>query len=123
MIKLKIDRSKWARGGIKGDAKLLNSQGNMCCLGFACLAAGVPEDDIKWQDVPGDLASEYKSDDDIPDGLHSFLFQDDETGSWKNNCLVDDAVGVNDDTKINDEEREEKLKPILAKLGFDVEFV
>lgn len=46
LITLTIDRKRWARGGKKGEAALLNDEGNMCCLGFACKKLGVSEEQL-----------------------------------------------------------------------------
>lgn len=46
---LVIDRSRWVFGinqDILGKSRMLNPEGNMCCLGFVCHAAGVGTDDM-----------------------------------------------------------------------------
>ena len=58
--KLTIDRSKWVQGGrefrsILGAPKLLNSHGNMCCLGFYSKACGVPDEELENQSLPAQL--------------------------------------------------------------------
>lgn len=121
MKKLVIDRSKWARGGVNGDAMLLNSQGNMCCLGFACLAVGLSTHDISGHGVPEDLAYSLTVDDDP--GVGRIFLSEDHEDKWRDNVHVDKAVGINDNVEITDADREELLKPVLAQLGFDVEFV
>lgn len=55
--KLIIDRNTWARGGQNGSAALLNKEGNMCCLGFACERQGIPKAELKEYGEPGDLLS------------------------------------------------------------------
>ena len=48
-----VDRSRWARAGVKkGQSQLLNEQGNMCCLGFAEVELGVPEGSLDGLHIP-----------------------------------------------------------------------
>jgi len=49
---VKIDRAKWARGRMGGKSALLNSENNMCCLGFACLELGATQHDIFNKSMP-----------------------------------------------------------------------
>lgn len=45
MLKVTVDRDRWIRGEI--NSRLLREgDRKMCCLGFACIAAGVPEAQI-----------------------------------------------------------------------------
>lgn len=59
--KLIIDRNTWTRGGQNGSAALLNKEGNMCCLGFACERQGIPKAELKEYGEPGDFAVNYTS--------------------------------------------------------------
>lgn len=43
-----IDRSRWSRRGKNGASRMLNCDGNRCCLGFAAQACGVPDRDLDW---------------------------------------------------------------------------
>lgn len=124
LIPLVIDRERWARGGKPGTLLLNDKDGSMCCLGFACLAAGVPSSKLIDMGSPEDLA--------ITPALAAFVTQeedpdsyDDEEISYRsgNNSSTEAAIDVNDDKELTDPEREDRLKPILAKLGFDVTFV
>ena len=49
---LTIDRAKW------GTNALLNQDDTMCCLGFACRAAGIGKSKIGNQGMPGDVFEE-----------------------------------------------------------------
>lgn len=115
MIKLTINRNKWARGGLNGDAALLNDQGAMCCLGFACKKLGAKDGDIRALGTPQQLHLSQRQ---------KFA----RFGQLLNNkgCdrkLTQEAVDINDNIDLNELEREAELKPILRKLGFDVKFV
>lgn len=42
-----IDRSKWWRGKGEEESRLLNSHGQMCCLGFVCEAFGASSEQLR----------------------------------------------------------------------------
>jgi hypothetical protein len=45
---VELDPARWDRnGGDKRDVYLLGEDGRMCCWGFACLALGATEDQIR----------------------------------------------------------------------------
>lgn len=59
MLKVIIDRKTWLRGQGADDSQLLipdelidHVKGQMCCLGFACLAAGMSKDQIRGIQSP-----------------------------------------------------------------------
>ena len=47
MLEVTVDREKWYRGHGGYESRLLREDGLMCCMGFACLAAGVSLNDIR----------------------------------------------------------------------------
>jgi len=99
---LTIDRAKWrtATSG-KGDTRLLNEEGFMCCLGFRCFQMGIPEKDLLNKLSPGQLAENW----DIPDLInHEF------GGIYLNSDFSNDAILLNDSSSITSEEREKKIK-------------
>ena len=52
MLDVIVDRTKWYRGQGYDESKLLRSEGQMCCVGFACLAAGLTPSQIEnWATV------------------------------------------------------------------------
>lgn len=57
LLKFTVDRKRWLRGEGEPRSRLLrSSDGKMCCLGFACLAAGHTEDEIRDVATPSGLA-------------------------------------------------------------------
>lgn len=129
-IKLTIDRTRWARGGKNGQAALLNTGGTMCCLGFACRALGLEEAEIREEGDPDEVANRLKGDRAAllqPLCYQADVLDDDgdETRAfeWRDKAGVITAMAVNDDDNLADDDREAKLTPVLASLGFDVEFV
>lgn len=99
---LVISRKKWLRG--TGVGRLLDAQGKMCCLGFACLAAGVPKTYIQESGMPSDVAGN------IP--LLSRHRRD--------SALSRSAAPINDDTLLNDAEREAQLTKLFAQKRYGV---
>ena len=121
LIPLTINRNKWARGGYNGDSMLLNTESNMCCLGFACRALGVSAKTIKQVAMPDSLANRAAQPSYTAKKLGRLVVSEDE--GYGNSNPTDDAQSINDDEDISDKMREFRLKPILQKLGFAVKFV
>lgn len=110
LLKFTVDRKRWLHGEGEQRSCLLRSDGRMCCLGFACLAAGHTEDEIR------DVAT--------PNGL---------TRRRDGRCLlpnynasqIGDAMEWNDcvpDAEFSDAEREAKITERLAQIGLEVSF-
>lgn len=55
-----IQREKWANGFTRNTFnhgnKLLNGNGTMCCMGFACVSLGVPKYKIQDQGFPSNVS-------------------------------------------------------------------
>lgn len=124
-MKLTIDRSKWANPGLdNGSSMLLNSDGGMCCLGFACIAAGVPEEEIFDRGEPEglDVAAVKRA----PDGWSSLLWHIEEADYSPavvgNSKFARAAIRINDDVLYTQAEREEKLIKLFADNGVELEF-
>ena len=107
MLDVVVDRSKWCRGGRGGKSRLLNSEGNMCCLGFATLADGAYYDEIKNIAKPSEVPTQ-------PTILCRLLKQDLK--------LEDDLVCTNDTSQLSDDKRENLLKQIGNKAGINFVF-
>jgi hypothetical protein len=116
LIPLRINRKRWARGSKNGNSELLNSEGNMCCLGFACRKLGLKPDDILNMGTPASAVALLET------SKHAML-DPLVTKQMCNRAAVRLAVYENDDTLISDDVREARLVPILAQLGFKVSFV
>lgn len=56
---LVIDRTKWYRGLTDQylTPSLLDVNGTMCCLGFECIACGIPSDHLYRKGMPDELES------------------------------------------------------------------
>ena len=127
-----IDRKKWARGINYGSNRLLLTRenaryarrdnpenksiraGNMCCLGFACLAAGVSKELLRDQPYP-----ERVSGGRILPGLT----YEDEFGCIRNTDFSRDAAYLNDQSGMPDTQRQKRLRSLAAKHGFTFKFV
>lgn len=110
-VKLRIDRERWLRG--EGEAELRDAEGHMCCLGFACIAAGVPAQRIEGHGEPFDVFHAVGVDvPDVPD-VWRWLWRLKATSSF---------IKVNDDEAITEYEREQELTTRFHARGIDVEF-
>lgn len=124
--KIVIDRAKWRTGAKNpnvatglGDTLLLNDQGYMCCLGFICKAAGVPDDRLKTGE-PGDL---YVFGDEpelisVPD-----ISDIDDEGSYYQTHYADAAIEINDNENTPLEQKEASLRRLFAPSCYELEFV
>ena len=110
-LKVEIDRQKWLRGeGAKASYLLRPSDGKMCCIGFACLAAGcTPEQISNQQIVQSTLTNLY----DTPLDFRT------NTGD----VSLESLYVVNDDLDLEPSEREERLKRLGLKRGIEFTFV
>jgi hypothetical protein len=116
MKKFTVRRSKWARGREGGDAKLLNKQGNMCCLGFAaCQISRIPKKKLLNAGTPEEVfkGESFLTDIERYDGEISIC----------DNTLTETAIGINDSLTLTDEDREKQLKALFRKHGVIVKFV
>ena len=113
-VKVVIDRAKWDRGKTYARPDcyraLRNQAGGKCCLGFACIALGLTDEQIETHGSPADL------DNDIAPRL---FFSD--FGAERDAVVV--AIESNDDPTISEAEREALVVKHFGELGLDVEFV
>jgi hypothetical protein len=114
-----IKRSAWLRGDPENSRLLRASDGKKCCLGFYCLAVGVPKKAVRATTSPA------------RPNVHPILPLD---AKWLVNrhnrplwpkaspdCY--DLMRVNDDPYINDAEREKEIRRLFAKHDVRVKFV
>tara|TARA_R110000782_G_scaffold184388_2_gene274611 strand:- start:1042 stop:1404 length:363 start_codon:yes stop_codon:yes gene_type:complete len=111
MKTVEIHRAKWARGKLNGDAALLNDDGNMCCLGFACQQLlGLTDDQMRHLGEPHEAINALHGHDDTV-----FTTFKEERSINQNNDFALEAMRINDS-----EQMEESLREInLTKLFLD----
>lgn len=119
-ITLTIDRKRWARGGKNGEAALLNTDGNMCCLGFACKKLGVSEEQLLNKSMPESVV--VASTNPLSSAQRKNLTRL-VTTKKINRAAALSAASFNDATDLTESERETKVKELLTDLGFKVRFV
>lgn len=113
-MKFKIDRKVWRCGYGRydslgrGQVRLLNREGYMCCLGQCLQQSG--------------LEKHYLLDKHFPSNLNVFVeyFTNDNCSDSE---LSREAYIINDDERINQTEREEKLQKLFEKYGHELEFI
>jgi hypothetical protein len=122
-ITVKISRAKWSRGNCnlenqllvqKGNTKINKhfKSGNMCCLGFACLAMGAKRFNILGIPFPDQTTI------DLP-GLN----KEGQHGGLVNTAFSEAAAKINDDPMITDRNREKQLRALARKNGFRFVFI
>jgi hypothetical protein len=121
MIKVTVDRGRWLRGvGSETSMLLRESDGRMCCLGFVALALGKTEDQIRGYAAPGSPVRDNRG---VKVGFGTVLLDLCPKGHLSEPAPIAQAMEENDDTSISDEIREERLIPLLAEVGIELEFV
>lgn len=139
MLKVVVERSKWGSGDRlgKNTSKLYNDEsGLLCCLGFACLAAGNTLEDIEDLAYPHDLIKTG-----VAKVQRPFPALIDESGECTCrdegedlehdvNCervlessLCRDLTETNDSTSLSAAEREATLINLGQKAGIEFVFV
>lgn len=111
-----IDRSKWVVGGYPdlGPAMLLNSKGNMCCLGHISQQCGLRG--LRGVAGPGALKeANERVPFLVPTGYLS--------GGGGESKLTPDAIEINDNPRLSQKERETALKELFAKHKIKLTFV
>ena len=120
MKKLIIHREKWIRGSRaaeKGKTLLLNSESNMCCLGFHCLQHTLlNKKDISLVSSPEQVSSGKF-------GNSILIDRHPETKEiLYNSDFTQRAIIINDDPYLKEQEREEKLKDLFKTKRYKVVF-
>lgn len=107
MLKVTIDRSRWLRGEGPARSFLLREEdGKMCCLGFACIAAGCAPEELAGEKTPGELGNR--------NGL---------PGYFGMRPVYGDAMELNDSIVMAEDVREASLTKLLSRVGIELEFV
>ena len=134
---VRIDRSRWLRGTDQITASLLlkPQSRNMCCLGFACLAAGhstehiagmstitAAEQDNKFKVAPS-LAPFQRSARAEPQAPHAVDPRKVERrGDLKAERVADLIYNCNDDAALDDATRERYLTELGRTVGIEFSF-
>lgn len=131
-MKFTIDREKWLRGESPSVSRLLRSiDRKMCCLGFAALASGYTENDIRDKTGP----SEVREDrievlaDDIFELLTFNIDGSVGFGHVGNNAVCKSMMDTNDrkfdnyGNPMTDAVRESTLKNLFSSIGVEVDFI
>ena len=119
---VRISRKKWSRGHEdnalllgKSAEKWVNNKtakrGNMCCLGFACLALGAKKKEIRDKGMPCSVPRHLE-------GLNI-----DWMCGRKDTDFSFRASAINDDPDINNTQREKRLRKLAKRHGFKFVFV
>ena len=113
-MKFIIDRSKWLRGEGADPSRLLRvDDGKMCCLGQVAVQCGIHPEDLEDKPAPSDLnRTELFR---LPEWLLSSGKSFDS-----NDCT--EAMRINDQRAITDEERERRLIALFAKHNTELQF-
>lgn len=119
MKEFTVKRSKWARKDDEiesmGNSALLNYEGNMCCLGFACKEMGVQENILNGAACPDEVGEL------LPKGNPLTI----ELGGGVCNpsSLSSNAISINDNPGLPSPEKEKQLTKLFKREGIKINFV
>lgn len=137
LLKVIVDRKRWYRGLLPDHSALIVDPGgaqygvskkyadHMCCLGFACIAAGLSEDDILGTRTPADVFDDEPNPI-VPDGLSKLVLPYGTSGSvvrWTDSAICISLMDINDNRDISEKFRENRIKDLGKQVGLDFEFV
>ena len=120
-MKFIVDRQTWFRGegGLK--SRLLNKDGQRCCIGFVASQCGVPDEQlldtssVHSMHDRAEFRLSLKSRQALPKWMHS-------SGLHSSGALYA-AYSTNDWIAIPDADRESQLKAIFSEHGDEIEFI
>ncbi len=119
MAKFVVDRKMWYRGKGSDTSRLLNAEGQRCCIGFVGQQCNIADEYMLNLPDIDSAHEEHSVKDQFPAWMHgdkrSRLLGYESTAIFT-------AYHINDDTEIPDNEREEKLKQVFAEFGDEIEF-
>ena len=125
MLKVIVDRTRWYRGKGSFGARLRISPGQMgedtgkmCCLGFACLKTGLTKEQIEGFTFPSDAIKEACME--VPKGLLGLINVDSNNNT---SLLASILANINDNTSLNDNDRELELIKFGKEAGIKFTFV
>jgi hypothetical protein len=114
-----VDRKTWLRGEGSDDSKLLReSDGKMCCLGFACLQLGnVKKDSLKDVQVPVRIPGKER-DKLLSTPLEFLISADNESCDIRLEMMT-----FNDVKGLSYKQREKQLKKLFAAKNIQIKFI
>jgi len=123
-LKVIVDRKRWLRGeGATNSSLLRERDGKMCCLGFACLAAGHTEDEIRGRLIPSALAAPKVPGMEAVKGFYSYGITLSGGARPIESDRMGEAMSINDNAYFMESVRESKLIAIFDDLGMELSFV
>jgi len=120
LLPVTVKRSQWYRGQGGIGSSLRRTDGTMCCLGFACLAAGHTPEQIELKSYP------YMLGERLAPAMRATAEHDGNNTVWGkywgNSELGTQMGNTNDDEALFDREREAKLIELGRAAGIAFTF-
>jgi len=113
IMKLVIDRKTWYRGKGSKDSRLLNNEGQKCCLGFLATACGI-EDEKIFNTSKCDFL-DFEDVEKFPRTICDKLGYD--------TALTMSLYEINDSYYFDNIQREKLLTEQFVEAGIEVEFI
>jgi hypothetical protein len=118
-----VSRAKWLRGDPDA-SKMLDHFGASCCLGHVCEQLGVPRRDLYCYGFPSELARGWHA---LTSGFlteRRERFEEDgcQQTDYVDSDLASQAIEINDNSEIDDAQREAELSALFALHGYTLEF-
>lgn len=121
MDKVIVKRSGWLRGAY--DSMLLRpTDQKMCCLGFVCVAGGIPPDEIACNATPQQINRSLLDDLKIGGMVARLVYKRGASYPWLDTTFASDAIEINDKQAITDADREAQLIKLFGDNGIELTF-
>ena len=122
MLNVTVDRGSWLSGHLGRDLEstLLDKQGNMCCLGFACIAAGISKNVLLKQATPAALCINTSTK--MPETLSRLLQYSAGLPLPSNSNITWELMDYNDHVDLDTDARENGIKVVGREAGIQFKF-
>lgn len=122
-MKFTVKLSRWRTGDVgpertgKGKTRLLNDEGFMCCLGFACLSQNMNKKDIKNIPVPIEVSTT------INKSIQGLTTCKGPLKKYSSTVFTHKAIKINDDSRTTVKEKIILLTKLCKRHGHQIRFI
>ena len=125
MLDVVIDRNEWGYGRGHGMGSLWDIDNTKCCLGFACIAAGLTGKVIFQGGTPDELYNflDEEQREKLAGLIDIQYVEDEDMYLHSDSDICEKLMSENDDEGIPKDKREENIIKLGKKAGINFSFV
>lgn len=117
-----VNRKKWLRGELDVITVLLDSYGSRCCLGFVMKQLGYSDRSMLDVHTPMTVLNREERSKKKDSKKNRRLLCEQKDGLYKDSLLAQEAIDINDDVFLSEEERESALIELFDSHGCTIQF-